>query len=314
MSLFLGMDGGGTKTAFTLIDADATVVSSHRQESLAWPTSSIPEVQSAVRTGVDTVLDGAGATRKDVTCAFFGIPGYGEDSTRTAALDDLGLAVLGHRRYRCDNDMISGWAGSLDGRDGINVTVGTGSIAYGAVAGRSCRIGGWGELFGDEGSGYWVSVQALNAFSRMADGRQQLSVLYTMLREHLGLTEDLDAIGVMLNSWRGERRRIASLAPVVVAAAEAGDDVARGILTEAADQVRQLASASADRLGIDPRFHVAVTTSGGMAGASAMVPLIDRALRTDPRLHPAESVHGPELGSALYALRLCRQGSTEVAS
>lgn len=314
MSLFLGMDGGGTKTAFTLIDSDATVVSSHRQESLAWLTSSIPEIRSAVRTGVHAVLDRAGATRDDVDCAFFGIPGYGEDSTRTAALDDLGLAVLGHRRYRCGNDMISGWAGSLDGRDGINVTVGTGSIAYGAVAGRSCRIGGWGELFGDEGSGYWVSVQALNAFSRMADGRQQPSVLHTMLREHMGLAEDLDAIGVVLTSWQGERRRIASLAPVVVAAAEARDDIARGILTEAADQVRQLASAAADRLGIDPSSRVAVTISGGLAGAPAMAPLIDRAMRTDPRLHLAESAHGPERGSALYALRLSRQGSTEAAS
>ena len=67
--------------------------------------------------------------------------------------------------------MVCGWAGSLAGEDGINVISGTGSMTYGERHGTGHRVGGWGELFGDEGSAYWIAAQGLNAFSRMSDGR-----------------------------------------------------------------------------------------------------------------------------------------------
>ena len=79
--------------------------------------------------------------------------------------------MLGHDRYSCDNDMVCGWAGSLAGEDGINVISGTGSMTYGERQGVGHRVGGWGELFGDEGSAYWIAAQGLNAFTRMSDGR-----------------------------------------------------------------------------------------------------------------------------------------------
>ena len=53
--------------------------------------------------------------------------------------------------------------GSLAGEDGINVISGTGSMTYGERQGLGHRVGGWGELFGDEGSAYWVATQGLNA-------------------------------------------------------------------------------------------------------------------------------------------------------
>ena len=75
-------------------------------------------------------------------------------------LDAMPAALLGHRRYRCGNDMVCAWAGSLGGEDGINIVAGTGSIGYGERAGASARAGGWGEVFGDEGSAYWIARAA----------------------------------------------------------------------------------------------------------------------------------------------------------
>ncbi len=63
----------------------------------------------------------------------------------------------------CGNDMVCGWAGSLACADGINVVAGTGSICYGEYQGRSARCGGWGELFSDEGSAYWIARQRPDA-------------------------------------------------------------------------------------------------------------------------------------------------------
>ncbi len=96
------------------------------------------------------------------------------------------------RRYRCGNDMVCGWAGALAGEDGINVVCGTGSIAYGEYRGRTARSGGWGELFGDEGSAYWIAREGLTLFSRMSDGRAPRGALYEILRRHFSLQDDLD--------------------------------------------------------------------------------------------------------------------------
>ncbi len=115
--------------------------------------------------------------------------------------------------------MVGGWAGALGGGDGINVVAGTGSIAYGERRGLAHRAGGWSELFGDEGSAYWVAVQGLNAFSRMSDGRLPRGPLHALLAERVGITSDLDLVGVVVDHWGGRRAEIAALSKVVTEAA-----------------------------------------------------------------------------------------------
>ena len=80
----------------------------------------------------------------------------------------------------------------MAGRDGVNIVAGTGSIGYGEFEGRSARAGGWGELFGDEGSAYWVARQALTLFSQMSDARADQGPLYELLRQHFKVGNDLD--------------------------------------------------------------------------------------------------------------------------
>ena len=72
-----------------------------------------------------------------IAYAFFGLPAYGEDSEAQVLLDAMPEPLLGHRRYRCGNDMVCAWAGSLAGEDGINIVAGTGSIGYGERRGQN---------------------------------------------------------------------------------------------------------------------------------------------------------------------------------
>ena len=117
-------------------------------------------------------------------------------------LDAMPAEFLGHRRYRCGNDMVSTWAGSLAGEDGIGIVAGTGSIGYGEHAGRTARAGGWGELFSDEGSAYWIAIRGLNAFSRMSDGRIPRGPLHEILVRAFGLTEDLELCAYLASPAR----------------------------------------------------------------------------------------------------------------
>jgi N-acetylglucosamine kinase-like BadF-type ATPase len=199
-TLFLGVDGGGTKTHFVLVDRDGNLA--------AWcegPTSyhlevGMDGVRDVLTDGVAALLRQAGIDGSAIGYAFFGLPAHGEDSVAEALLDALPEPLLGHRRYRCGNDMVCAWAGSLGGDDGINIVAGTGSIGYGERRGRSARAGGWGEVFGDEGSAYWIAVQGLNVFTRMSDGRLPRGPLHAMFRASLGLSDDLDICAKVMNA------------------------------------------------------------------------------------------------------------------
>jgi N-acetylglucosamine kinase-like BadF-type ATPase len=303
VTVFLGMDGGGTKTAFLLTDGEGTTLAESRQPSCYYFDSGIQLVADVVRAGVTAVTEAAGTTPADITFAHFGLPGYGEASGDTATLDAVPAAVLGHDRYTCGNDMVAGWAGSLAGADGVNVVAGTGSMTYGERQGVGHRAGGWSEVFGDEGSAYWIGVQGLNVFSRMADGRLPRGPLYEMVRARVGVTHDLDLISVVVDTWGAGRTEIADLARVVIAAAEAGDEAADRVLRHAVTELTTLVTATATALGYPAGEAVPVSYSGGLFRSERFLGAFASALRDrDPDLHLVAPRFGPSLGSVITAM------------
>ncbi len=122
--------------------------------------------------------------------------------------------------------MVCGWAGSLACEDGINLVCGTGSIGYGERQGRAARVGGWGEVFSDEASAYWIAIQGLNAFTRMSDGRLPKGPLHDAFAASSNCSDDLDICAKVMGENGLERDGIAGLAPLVAEAAEAGDPAA----------------------------------------------------------------------------------------
>lgn len=132
--IFLGVDGGGTKTALCLITGAGDLIAQHETMAsyLAGPPGVGPaHVSRVLAEAVPRLCTAAAVTADMIDSAFFGIPAYGELSADQPLLDAAPLEVLGHDRYRVDNDVVCGWAGSLAMADGINVVAGTGSIAYG---------------------------------------------------------------------------------------------------------------------------------------------------------------------------------------
>lgn len=304
-SVFLGVDGGGTKTALTLVTAEGEVAASLLAPSVYYFSDGIGLVTEVLTPAVAELCGQAGTTPARIGYAFFGLPGYGESRADLPALDAAPRQVLGHDRYRCDNDMVCGWAGSLGAVDGINVISGTGSMTYGEHAGRRARVGGWGELFGDEGSAYWIAVRGLNAFSRMSDGRAVPGPLLDVLRQHLQLPADLDLVDVVLNRWGGRRGEIAALCRQVVQAADLGDEVAGAILGQAAAELVDLVSVTRSRLGFAADDRVALSWSGGtFAAARVRDEFRDALLARHPHTDLRRPVLPPVTGAALYAARL----------
>jgi N-acetylglucosamine kinase-like BadF-type ATPase len=304
--LFLGVDGGGTKTAYVLVDADGNLRSNHVGASVDYLAEGIDAARARLAEGLAATLAGALATPGDVAFAFFGLPAYGEDGSALAALDALPSAVLDSAHYRCGNDMVCSWAGSLACEDGISVIAGTGSLAYGEFAGRQARCGGWGELIGDEGSAYWIAREGMNLFSRMSDGRAARGPLHALVRERLGIGNDLDLCAHIYGVHGDRRNAFAQFARLVHEAAQGGDAAAAAIFARGAKELVDCVAAVRRGLAAPADAVVAVSHSGGVFdNVAAMVAAFRAGLAASaqpfeyrpPRFAPA-------VGAALYAARL----------
>ena len=126
--MYLGVDGGGTKTAFALVAQDGAVLARHEEAGLYYPQIGLEAAASLLHGGVERVLSQAGVQARQVEFTFVGLPAYGEDSELMPELDGLPQRALPSGRFRCGNDVECGWAGSLAGDDGISVVAGTGSF------------------------------------------------------------------------------------------------------------------------------------------------------------------------------------------
>jgi N-acetylglucosamine kinase-like BadF-type ATPase len=303
--VYLGVDGGGTRTRFALVDADGHLLAEAQRGTTYHPHVGLDGVRAILAEGVAEVLAATGHTSADIAHAFFGLPAYGEDSHATAELQQFPAAILGHDRYACDNDMVCGWAGSLACADGINIVAGTGSIGYGQRRGTAARAGGWGEAFSDEGSAYWIAMRGLNAYSRMSDGRLPKGPLHTIFNAHFQLENDLDICAhVYGNAYaRGD---LAQLSRQVEEAAQAGDAQAIGIFRDAGSELAQVCDALRIRLKFERGETVPVSHSGGAfrAGDLLLAPLRDALHAASPDFELREPLHLPHYGAAMYAAKL----------
>jgi N-acetylglucosamine kinase-like BadF-type ATPase len=222
-------------------------------------------------------------------------------------LDALPEPLLGHRRYRCGNDMVGAWAGSLGGADGINIVAGTGSIGYGERGGRSARAGGWGEVFGDEGSAYWIAVQGLNVFTRMSDGRLPKGPLHATFRAALGLTIDLDLCAKVMNAHT--RGSIAAMSQLVARAAHDGDASAIGIFDDAARELAAVVEAVRQALEFDASESVPVSYSGGAFNAGVLIlgPFQRHLAAHSGSYRLTAPIAPPSAGAVIYAASLAAQ-------
>ncbi|MCE4556978.1 BadF/BadG/BcrA/BcrD ATPase family protein [Roseateles cellulosilyticus] len=304
-AMFLGIDGGGTKTAFVLVDAAGRLLARHESTTSYYLEIGFDALRALLHDGVKATLDLAGAQSSDVTHAFAGLPAHGEDSALLADFSSLLEGAL--PRHTVGNDMVCSWAGSLAGADGISLVAGTGSIAYGEWQGRSARCGGWGEVFGDEGSAYWLAREVLALFSRMADGRTEPGPLLALVREHFQLAHDLDLCAAINGS--AARSRFAQAARLATTAAQAGDAQARQLLVRAGDELALLAAGTARSLGLPAGAPLDVSYSGGVftAGELVLGPLQAALSRRQPGAVLKRPRFGPEMGAALYAARLAGQ-------
>jgi N-acetylglucosamine kinase-like BadF-type ATPase len=264
VELFLAVDTGGTKTAACLVDLNApqeNCVLGRGRGSAGNPfsvgfaeatraiSSAIEQARSAAPQGGGHVgrlmLSIAGAANKQISQQFVR---WAHD---TYQLDQVAIV----------SDVLPILAAGTPNCCGIAVISGTGSIAFGRAAdGRTKRCGGWGYLLGDEGSGYSVGRGALSHTLRELECETVWSPnsLTEAVVAKLQVKSVTDLTRAVYTSG-DPRSFIASLAPVVVEAAEHGDQKAESILDWAATELAELIARTADLMdGSDAPIPLAI--------------------------------------------------------
>ena len=221
---FFGVDGGGTKTEFLIIDENGKMLARNLQPTSHYKQTSFSNFKHVIESGVTDVCKQLNISIKDLTYSFIGIPGYGEIVEDIPKLEKIVFEIINSNNFKCGNDSEVAWAGSLACQPGINLVAGTGSIGFGHDKNNNiARTGGWGDLIGDEGSAHWLSLKMLEIFTKQSDGRLEKTALYNIVSDKLSLKEDFDILDLVLNKYERKRDKIASLAYLVYEAAKVGD-------------------------------------------------------------------------------------------
>ena len=292
---FLGIDGGGTKTDFLLLDENGKTIAQRKIGTISYKHVGMDYVTELLRENINQILDGNDA----YICLAF--PNWGESRVN----DERFLCRIDKitdRPMKIVNDSAAGWAGSLGLEEGINLVAGTGSIAYGQNKfGTEARAGGWDDGFSDEGSCYWLGKKALELFSKESDGRVKKGKLLEIFRYNFNLKNDFDLIDIFDEVYKNNRTKTAELQKLLLQAAMQGDEEAIRLYEAAAEELALIIGAVYRKLEFSG--DTIVSYSGGLfhAGDFILKPLVRKLEENGICLCPPK--YSPGQGAALLAAR-----------
>ena len=230
----VGMDGGATKTAAMLSDLAGQVL----VEETGGPSN--PQVVGAEKSAnvivdlLEKLCAKAKCGTNEVLFTVAGLAGAGregdKDRVRLAAVAEAKKRKLAIGKVGIESDGRISLEGAFKGRLGIILIAGTGSFSLAKDhKGAIHRAGGWGRVVGDEGSGYVIGRDGLNAVAKHLDGRGKATLLTKLVDERLGLSNQEKII----NGVYRENFDVARVAPLVIEAAEGKDTECARILNKA---------------------------------------------------------------------------------
>lgn len=264
MSYFLGIDGGGSKTACAIGDETALLGTG---SSLGSNVVRVGEARAreAIHTAIRQACAAASVIPANIENACIGIAGAARPMVLEVVRRVVSELIPGD--IEIVGDMEIALEAAFDGGPGVVVIAGTGSIAYGRdVQGRSARAGGWGFAVSDEGSGHWIGRAAVAGALRAQD-QGESPFLFEEIAKAWKLTTREQ---VVLAANATPPPDFAALLSVVLDAADSGDQLACNLLTKAGSELSTLAQMVIDRL-FKEVASVPVAMSGGVFANSALV-------------------------------------------
>jgi len=330
----LGIDGGATKTLAAVLDLERhTLHLGHGGPSNEDAVGTVAAVRALLEAADAALARAGGGERPDA--AVLALAGTDTE------------AVARHvRRARSEewivvNDVVAAWAAATGARPGIGVISGTGSNVFGVGVGvgvggggggsgggggggggggthgpegwvgRAWRAGGWGQLLGDEGSGYWLGSESLKAALRDRDGSGPETALSEAAVAFFEVAS-VEAVAARVYSEPLSKGEIAAFATETARLAGVGDAVARSLYERGAGLLGEQIAAVIRHTGLAGDFPVGLIGSAFKAGAVFVEPLRAAVRELAPAARVSVVEMAPVGGSLLLGMRACgREGAVD---
>src|SRR6058998_70792 len=290
----LGVEGGGTKTAWVLAETVAGV-NAPSCEFRVIDHGKLPPSNFRLTTS-DRLRTILAELPKQIDRAGVFLAGCGTEEDRSS-LKQICLEVWPNAKIVTGSDRDSGLAAALDHGDGIVVNAGSGSSVTGRRDNRVERAGGWGHILGDAGGGYSLSIQALRLVLREHDLHQSEMQFPAKILHALSLNNFDELVRWVQTA---DKMDIAMLAPVVFEAATEGDARMMEIIEEGARVLCEYTEAVASGLHL---LAPKVALIGGLFYRDSIYThAFRRRLKKNlPDARVAIAERAPELGAAWLA-------------
>ena len=236
---------------------------------------------------------------------YAGVAGTGREAEQMALQDALSRREIADEVV-VETDASIALADAFGDRSGVLLIAGTGSIAFGrGPAGMLARCGGWGPVFGDEGSGTWIGHRALSVVAAAHDGREPETTLTGAILTAAQVNEVEQLIPWAIAA---DRETMAALAPSVFAMAMQDDVRANSIVDMAVEELVLHVRALARQLFVDDRAAFDLALTGGLLHKGSLLrKRLERRLRGAV---PGVTVHSEDVDGARGAVKLALRMAT----
>lgn len=225
---FIGIDGGATKTEFILFTESGHILNRLILDGSNPNAVGKEKSFAIIKLGIDTML----ASRADVSGVFAGVAGF-SSGDNMSAMREMFEKTYPMMNVSIGSDILNVISSATDLDRCVAMICGTGFSVFASIDGELHRVGGWGYLLGEKGSGFDIGRDALRAVLAECDGFGEKTLIRSLAEEKLGG----DVWSNISKIYAGGDSFVASFAPIVFDAFEKGDAVARRILEENADMI-----------------------------------------------------------------------------
>jgi N-acetylglucosamine kinase-like BadF-type ATPase len=302
LSVFLGVDGGGTKTHVVLADLGGTPLGVGVSGASNWEDVGIEGAIATVDNAAAQAFAEAGLGAADVTAAVLGLAGldWESDSRKLAVIpESLGLTCP----WSTVNDSFVALRAGANHPWGIVVIAGTGAVAAGRHPdGEEFRTLGLGPVYGDFGSASEIGEEAMRAVAEWFIGLGPSTALTDALCAQVNVASAQE----LLERFSRSQEPLDSIARIVMKVADDGDGIAKGIAERAGAGLGARAALVARKLSMQD-LPVEVVLAGGVfrsANRTLLSAFEAELRRTVPRAVVARLEVPPVVGAVLRAMEL----------
>ncbi len=262
INCIIGIDGGGTKTQLRAVKPDGTYI----LDVFGASTNICSNTKDVVYANIKNLWESAkekSGVNLQAKSVCLGTAGISNLEAKPFLLRSL-CEIMNTKNASVIGDLELPLLANAKKSNAVIIISGTGSVAFGKnEEGQTERLGGYGHIIGDFGSGYHIAVKGLGAVLRSNDGLIEKTLLTAEMLNKARLNNTAELLSLIYDKNNTNKAHIAEFALCVKEAAQKGDVIALAILDEAANALIELCVGIVNKLNLlDKEFEIIL--SGGV--------------------------------------------------